>query len=140
MTADGTSDPGDPTTYSDAMSRENGEQWRDATGKEIMNFLSRHAWKKVELAMVKRMGRKPVPTKTVFKSKDEQDGTIGLKVRIVSKGETRRVSERTFGDFEAPWSDDCDDDQMRKATREMKQVSLWPVVLLTKEEFSNNLD
>jgi len=51
-----------------------------------MNFLKRDAWKKVPLSQVIAEGRRPVPTKTVFKIKHEHDGTQRYKARIVTKG------------------------------------------------------
>ena len=80
------SDAGDPKTYAEAVNGPNGAEWRDATIKEIMNFINRGAWKKVSKEEVKQMGRKPIPSKLVFKTKHEHDGSIRFKVRIVCKG------------------------------------------------------
>ena len=57
------SDAGDPKTYEEAVNGPNGEEWRDATVQEIMNFINRGAWKKISKEEVKKMGRKPIPSK-----------------------------------------------------------------------------
>jgi hypothetical protein len=51
-----------------------------------MNFLSRKAWKRVHMQQLREEGRKPIATKTIFKCKDEQDGSTRKKTRIVTKG------------------------------------------------------
>ena len=53
---------------------------------ECKNLLNTKAWKKVPLKEVHEAGRKPIGTKTVFKTKDEADGSVRYKVRIVSMG------------------------------------------------------
>ena len=80
------SDPGEPKTYKEVMSSLEAEGWRISIGSEFMNFLKRGSWKKKLRSDVKRLGRKIIGTKLVFKKKDEQDGTVRLKTRAVTKG------------------------------------------------------
>ena len=53
---------------------------------EFNNFLSRGAWKFVPLQEVRDKGRKVIPTKLVFKLKDEIDVSIRFKSRCVTLG------------------------------------------------------
>ena len=50
------------------------------------NFLSIKAWIPTKRIIVKAKERNPVPVKWVFKSKEEADGLIRLKLRYVVKG------------------------------------------------------
>ncbi|KAI2503386.1 GAG-pre-integrase domain [Fragilaria crotonensis] len=78
------SDPGEPKTFRKAMDGKNGVKWKPSAIVEINNFLSRDAWKKFPREMLK--GRKPIPVKWIFKIKEEQDGSLRYKSRIVLKG------------------------------------------------------
>jgi hypothetical protein len=69
------SDPGEPRSLKDALSGPKAAEWEESIKYEINNFLKRDAWKKIPLSQVQAEGRKPIRTKTVFKIKDEQDGT-----------------------------------------------------------------
>ena len=53
---------------------------------EFNNFLNRGAWKFVLLEVIRKSGRRLIPTKLVFKKKDEIDGAIRYKVRDVTLG------------------------------------------------------
>ena len=53
---------------------------------EVNNFLSRKAWVPTEKSNVKDKGRKPIPIKWVFKSKEEAANLIGIKSRNAVKG------------------------------------------------------
>jgi hypothetical protein len=86
FTAELNSDPGEPKTLNEALTGPDSEAWRVSIGAEIMNFLSRKAWKRVPMQQLRDEGRKPIATKTIFKCKDEQDGSIRRKTRIVTKG------------------------------------------------------
>ena len=46
---------------------------------EVNNFLSRKAWIPMMRSAMKAKGRKPLPVKWVFKSKEEPDVLIRLK-------------------------------------------------------------
>jgi hypothetical protein len=78
------SDPGEPKNLNEALTGINASEWRESLKAEINNFIKRDAWKQVSMSQIVVEGRKPIHTKTVFKAKDEQDGTKGLKSRIVS--------------------------------------------------------
>jgi len=81
-------DLGSSKTLRDALSGPDAEQWQAAIVEEIMNFLKRNAWQRVPMSQVCDEGQKPIPTKPMFKIKDEQDGTKCYKVQIglVTKG------------------------------------------------------
>ena len=75
-----TSDPGEPTTFNQAIKGLDRVKWMDATRKEIKNFLDRKVWKKVPREQVmKQHNRKLIGTKWVYKKKVEQDNTIRYK-------------------------------------------------------------
>jgi hypothetical protein len=80
------SDPGTPSTYEEAITDENAEQWKQSMLDEIMNFVNREAWLKIPREEVRRKGRRPIPQKWVYKLKDEQDLTKRFKSRTVTKG------------------------------------------------------
>ena len=80
------SDPGEPTRWQDALNGPEREWWLKATIAEFNNFLIRGAWKFVPRHEVKSRGRKVIPTKLVFKKKDEIDGSIRFKARDVTLG------------------------------------------------------
>jgi len=62
------------------------EFWIKSMTAEFNNFLSRDAWKFVPLQKVIDKGRKAIPTKLVFKLKDEIDGSIRVKSCCVTLG------------------------------------------------------
>ena len=78
------SDPGEPKTFRKAMDGKDGHKWKPSAIVEINNFLSRDAWRKFPRENLK--GRKPIPVKWIFKIKEEQDGSMRFKSRIVLKG------------------------------------------------------
>ena len=69
-----TSDPGEPKIFRLAMDRKEGAKWKPSEKSEIMNVLSRKAWRKYPRKKLK--GRKPIPVKWILKKKDEQDETV----------------------------------------------------------------
>jgi hypothetical protein len=79
-----TSDPGEPKTFRAAVNGPKKQEWIPSAKSEINNFISRDAWKK--FPRDKFDGRKPIPVKWIFKIKEEQDGTLRYKSRIVLKG------------------------------------------------------
>ncbi|KAI2509134.1 GAG-pre-integrase domain [Fragilaria crotonensis] len=79
-----TSDPGEPKTFRAAVTGPKKQEWIPSAKSEINNFISRDAWKK--FPRDKLNGRKPIPVKWIFKIKEEQDGTLRYKSRIVLKG------------------------------------------------------
>jgi hypothetical protein len=86
FTAELTSDPGEPKTLKEALSGPKKEEWLKSCAAEVMNFLNRDAWKKVPMSQLQTEGRKPIPTKIIFKVKHEHDGSTRYKTRIVTKG------------------------------------------------------
>jgi hypothetical protein len=77
---------GDPKTFWEAMEGPHADLWWDASGKEAMNFIKRGSWRKKLRSEVVKEKRKIIGTKWVYKKKDEQDGSIRYKGRIVSLG------------------------------------------------------
>ena len=80
------SDPGEPTKWKEAFNGPEREWWIQSATAEFNNFISRKAWKFVPRKDVTSKGRKIVPTKLVFKKKDEIDGSIRFKTRDVTLG------------------------------------------------------
>jgi hypothetical protein len=79
---------GEPKTFWDAIARdgEEGEHWLQASGSECVNFIERGSWRKKLCSEVKNEGHKIVGAKWVHKRKDEQDGSVRCKGRIVNLG------------------------------------------------------
>ena len=78
------SDPGEPTTETEAFDGPESKWWTLSSIAEVNNFLSRNAWKFVLKSVAG--ARKLIGTKTVFKKKDEVDNTKRFKTRIVTLG------------------------------------------------------
>jgi hypothetical protein len=81
-----TSDFGEPKSFKEAWDGDEREKWKPSMGSEVMNFLNRKAWTKVTRGHAEKTGKKILKVKWVFKKKDEQDGSIRYKSRIVTKG------------------------------------------------------
>lgn len=79
------SDPGEPKTYTEAISSPDRVKWTEAIKQEIENFVKRKAWTPTQLSNLKP-GQKPIKVKWVFKKKHEQDGSTRYKARLVVKG------------------------------------------------------
>ena len=62
------------------------EWWIKSLTAEFNNFISRGAWEFVPLQQATESGRRLVPTKVVFKKKDEIDGSLRFKTRNVTLG------------------------------------------------------
>ena len=77
---------GDPKSFLEASKGPDAEKWMQASGNEAMNFIKIGSWRKKLRSEVKEEGRKIIGTKWVYKTKDEQDGSIRHKGRIVSLG------------------------------------------------------
>ena len=78
------SDPGEPVTFEQAMAGPKAKWWTASAISEVNNFLGRKTWTFAPKSDAK--GRKLVGTKLVFKIKDEADGTLRYKTRIVTLG------------------------------------------------------
>ena len=79
-------DPETPKTIRQALTCEDKELWRKSATAEVNNFLKRNSWKFVSKEKVKRLGRKLIGVKWVFKVKSEPDYSFRYKSRVVSKG------------------------------------------------------
>jgi hypothetical protein len=77
------SDFGEPKTFKEAWNGLEREKWKPSMGSEVMNFLNRKAWTKITREKAEKSGKKILKVKWVFKKKDEQDGSIRYKSRIV---------------------------------------------------------
>ena len=80
------SDPGEPITLKEALAGPERKEWRKAAINEVMNFVKRGSWRKIHRTQVSKLGCQPIPLKWVFKKKNEHDGSIRYKARIVVKG------------------------------------------------------
>jgi len=78
-------DPGLLKTLKEVLAGRYTEKWREAIANEIMNFLKQNTWKRVPMSQVLREKRVVIPTKPIFKIKDEQDGLKQYKAQIVTK-------------------------------------------------------
>lgn len=73
----------DPTSYEDAMSREDADLWKRAMDKEMLSLTKNQAWMMEQLPK----DRSVVSCRWVFKSKLKTDGTIErYKARLVARG------------------------------------------------------
>ena len=79
-----TSDEGEPQTFKEIMQSKNAALWKLSAIAEVNNFLYCKAWTPVKLTTVKKLGRKPISTKWVFKIKNEWTSEYHLKCRIVT--------------------------------------------------------
>ena len=77
---------GEPDTLKEVMTMPNGYLYKISEISEVNHFLSRKAWIPTKISVVKSKGRKPVPVKWVFKSKEEADGLIILELINLVKG------------------------------------------------------
>ncbi|GJR30558.1 retrotransposon protein, putative, ty1-copia subclass [Tanacetum coccineum] len=62
----------EPTSYREAVTSSEGQQWREAIKSEIDSILQNHTWELVDLPP----GCKPLGYKWIFKKKMKADGTI----------------------------------------------------------------
>jgi hypothetical protein len=80
------SDPGTPSTLTEALSGPDKAKWRKSLLSELNNFTKQGSWEKIKRSIVAEKGRDVIPQKWVLKRKDEQDGSIRYKSRSVTKG------------------------------------------------------
>ncbi|GJX40899.1 retrovirus-related pol polyprotein from transposon TNT 1-94, partial [Tanacetum coccineum] len=77
----------EPTSYREAVTSSEGQQWREAIKSEIESILQNHTWELVDLPP----GCKPLGYKWIFKKKMKADGTFDkYKARLVIKGYRQR--------------------------------------------------
>ncbi|GJS21222.1 retrotransposon protein, putative, ty1-copia subclass [Tanacetum coccineum] len=71
----------EPTSYREAVTSSEGQQWREAIKSEIESILQNHTWELVDLPP----GCKPLGYKWIFKKKMKADGTVDkYKARVIS--------------------------------------------------------
>ena len=75
-----------PKTYKQAINSEDRELWQESVDKEILSHLKNNTLLSCSLPE----GRKAVPLGWVFKVKDNPDGTVRYKSRIIMKGYLQR--------------------------------------------------
>ncbi len=97
------SDPGEPRTYKLAMSGPKQNLWVPAIKSKIGNFYKREVWKRVPKSQLK--GRRTLGTRWVFKKKNEQNGLVRYKARLVVKGYVQ-IPGLDFTDSFAPVATD----------------------------------
>ena len=77
----------EPTTYAEAISGANHEQWKAAIEEELTSFYDNDTWVLTPLPT----GRMPVKSKWVFTAKQEAEGEmVRYKARLVAEGFTQR--------------------------------------------------
>ncbi|GJQ99263.1 retrovirus-related pol polyprotein from transposon TNT 1-94 [Tanacetum coccineum] len=77
----------EPTSYREAVTSSEGQQWREAIKSEIESILQNHTWELVDLPP----GCKPLGYKWIFKKKMKADGTVDkYKARLVIQGFRQR--------------------------------------------------
>ena len=62
------------------MMSTSGDVWKLSAISEVNKILSRKSWIPKKTSNLKSKGKKPVSVKWVFKSKEEADGLIDLKL------------------------------------------------------------
>ncbi|GKA19098.1 putative RNA-directed DNA polymerase [Tanacetum coccineum] len=86
----------EPTSYREAVTSSEGQQWREAIKSEIEFILQNHTWKLMDLPP----GYKPLDYKWIFKKKMKADGTIDkYKARLVIKGFRQRGGLEFFDTY-----------------------------------------
>jgi hypothetical protein len=81
---------GEPATYKEVMEMKNDDKskWIKAITKELTNFDQHKVWSKMPRSTMET-GRKPLKTRWIFKIKNEVDGSLRYKARLVVKGYTQ---------------------------------------------------
>ena len=90
---------GEPRNVNEALRGPEATKWMESMRNEVENFINRGAWKKCDLREIVDQGYKPIGTKTVFKIKNEHDGSQKYKTRIVSLGYNMRPGEHFNNSF-----------------------------------------
>ncbi|GJW93086.1 zinc finger, CCHC-type containing protein [Tanacetum coccineum] len=80
-----------PTSYREAVTSSEGQQWREAIKSEIESILQNHTWELVDLPP----SSKALSYKWIFKKKMKADGTVDkCKARLVILGFRQREGTR----------------------------------------------
>ncbi|GKF76773.1 retrotransposon protein, putative, ty1-copia subclass [Tanacetum coccineum] len=70
----------EPTSYREAVTFSEGQQWREAIKSKIESILQNHTWELVDLPL----GCKPLGYRWIFKKKIKADGTVDkYKARLI---------------------------------------------------------
>ncbi|GJU61096.1 retrotransposon protein, putative, ty1-copia subclass [Tanacetum coccineum] len=88
----------EPTSYREAVTSSEGQQWREAIKSEIESILQNHTWELVDLPP----GCKPLGYKWIFKKKMKADGTVDKYKARVKFGNSQMDVKTAFlnGDLE----------------------------------------
>lgn len=86
---------GDPVTVQEALSRPDGEKWREAIKEELHSFEVNDAW---ELVDVPKNGT-IVQCKWVFKRKFDHENNVKYRARLVAKGFSQKPGIDYFETF-----------------------------------------
>ncbi len=76
----------DPITMSEALSRPDGQKWKEAMVEEIESLKENEAWKLMDLPD----GENVVDCKWVYKIKRDSDNNVSYRARLVARGFTQR--------------------------------------------------
>lgn len=76
----------EPTSVEMALSRPDGESWREAMAEELHSFEENEAWELVGIPE----GKTVVQCKWVFKRKSDSENKVRYRARLVAKGFTQR--------------------------------------------------
>ena len=86
----------EPTSYKEAMKRDDGDKWMDAAKEEYDSLIENKTWSLVPLPK----GRNPISCRWIFRIKRKADGSLDkYKARLVARGFTQKPGidfEETF--------------------------------------------
>ena len=83
----------EPTSSAEALSSPQSDHWRKAMDEELASLKSHDTWQVAILPP----GKKPIPTRFIFKRKMKNNGTVGkYKARVVVKGFMQGEIDRTY--------------------------------------------
>jgi Reverse transcriptase (RNA-dependent DNA polymerase) len=83
----------DPKSITDALSRQNGQEWLESLQSELQSMKNHHVWDLVPQKLVP-IGKKVIKSKTICHIKHDENRHIAkLKTRIVAKGFTQIAGE-----------------------------------------------
>jgi hypothetical protein len=86
----------DPTSYAEAMKREEATEWKEAMNEEMNSLMKHKAWTLVNLPKDKQA----ITERWVLKTKLQEDGTIlKYKARFVARGYAQVEGVDFFGTY-----------------------------------------
>lgn len=89
------SDNTEPRTAKEALSGPDGDQWKKAMDDEMESLRANNTWELVDLPD----DRKAVGSRWVFKTKQENSGSIKYKARLVARGFSQKYGEDYYEIF-----------------------------------------